>query len=87
MSETFDPIERKYKIRIEYCVPCGLKDKALAVVDALLVEYQHQIDTLTLITGTGGVFEVSVNDSTIYSKAETGTTPTPEQILEKMPKG
>lgn len=84
MSTTFDPNERKYAIEITYCVPCSLREKALAVAEAVISAYENQIDTLTLITGTGGVFDVKVNDELIYSKAETGAVPTQQQILDKL---
>jgi predicted Rdx family selenoprotein len=38
------------------------------VVDALLGDYQHVIEDVQLITGSGGAFELKVNDELIYSK-------------------
>lgn len=38
------------------------------MVDELLTSYQHVIDNLTLITGSGGAFEVMVNGDLIFSK-------------------
>ncbi|AFG36991.1 Rdx family protein [Spirochaeta africana] len=86
MSTKFDPNERKYAIEITYCVPCSMRDKALAVADAVISAHENQIDTLTLVTGSGGVFDVKVNDELIYSKAETGKVPTPQQILDSIAK-
>ncbi|GAA0496310.1 hypothetical protein GCM10008986_24010 [Salinibacillus aidingensis] len=37
---------------------------------------------MKLIPGSGGVFEISVNEETIYSKKETGIFPDPNQIIE-----
>jgi len=34
----------------------------------ILGDYQHIIEELTLITSSGGAFEVRVNDELIYSK-------------------
>lgn len=39
---------------------------------------------LELIPATGGVFEVVVNDTRIYSKQETGKFPDPAFLIEKM---
>lgn len=38
------------------------------MAEELLSAYQHIIDELRLITGSGGAFEVRVNDELIYSK-------------------
>ena len=48
----------------------------------LLSNYQHVIAELTLITGGAGVFDVVVDDQTIYSKAKTGRHAHPGEILQ-----
>ena len=47
----------------------------------LILNYQHLIDELTLITGSAGVFDVIVNDEMLYSKAETGRHAEPGEVL------
>lgn len=47
----------------------------------LIHHYQHLIDELTLITGSAGVFDVTVNDEMLYSKAETGRHAEPGEVL------
>lgn len=48
----------------------------------LLSNYQHVIDSLTLHTGTKGVYDVVVDGELIYSKAETGRHAEPGEVLE-----
>ena len=48
----------------------------------LLANYQHVIDTLTLDTGTKGVFDVEVNGEMLYSKHATGRHAEPGEVLE-----
>lgn len=48
----------------------------------LLHDYQHVIDSLTLVTGSKGVFEVAVDDHTLYSKSSTGRHAEPGEVLE-----
>ncbi len=38
------------------------------MAEELLGDYQHIIDDLTLVTSSGGAYEVRVNDELIYSK-------------------
>lgn len=44
----------------------------MSAASDLLSSYQHVIDELTMITGSKGVFDVTVNGDVIYSKDETG---------------
>lgn len=39
---------------------------------------------MNLVPGSGGVFEVTVNNQKIYSKDETGVFPKSAEIIEKM---
>jgi len=48
----------------------------------LLEEFKPDIQSLTLVPGTGGVFEVSVNGEKVYSKLQTGKFPDPEAIVK-----
>ena len=44
----------------------------MSAVKDLLSNYQHVIDDLRLITGSKGVFDVTVDGEMLYSKHETG---------------
>lgn len=56
-------------VEIEYCVPCGLRGRAIDVQEALLEEYGERLDRVALVTGDSGVFEVRVDDDLVYDKA------------------
>ena len=43
----------------------------MSLVDELLKNYEHLIESVTLIPSDGGRFEVSVNGELIYSKLQT----------------
>ena len=47
----------------------------------LLTNYQHVIDTLTLDTGTKGVFDVTVDGEMLYSKRAIGRHAEPGEVL------
>ena len=47
----------------------------------LLHDYQHVIETLTLVTGSQGVFEVVVDDKPLYSKRGMGRHAQPGEVL------
>ena len=43
----------------------------MSLVEEILKDYEHLVESLSLIPSDGGRFEVSVNGQTIYSKMET----------------
>ena len=47
----------------------------------LLHDYQHVIESLTLVTGSKGVFEVAVDGDTLYSKRATKRHAQPGEVL------
>ena len=47
----------------------------------LLHDYQHVIESLTLVTGSKGVFDVVVDDRPLYSKRATGRHARPGEVL------
>ncbi|MFC7076389.1 Rdx family protein [Haloarcula halophila] len=59
-------------VAIEYCVPCGFRDRALAVQKAILNGLEGEIDELRLVMGDHGVFRVSVDGDPVYDKDEDG---------------
>jgi selenoprotein W-related protein len=48
--------------------------------------YGQRFGTLKLIPSDGGRFEVSLDDTLIYSKLETGEFPENRQIIEQLRK-
>ncbi len=72
---------KKYRVSLEYCVPCDYSAHAFRVTEELLGNYQHVIDQFVLITGSNGVFEVKVDDELIFSKKALKRHAKPGEIL------
>ena len=53
----------------------------MSVTQELLTNHQHDIESLTLVTGSKGVFDVEVDGELIYSKTRTGRKPEPGEVL------
>jgi len=51
------------------------------VAEDLLGTYQHKIDSLTLIPGPSGIFDVTVNDELIFSKYDERRHAKPGEVL------
>ena len=59
-------------VEIEYCVPCGLLDRAIETQRELLTEFGRELDAVTLRTGDGGVFVVRAGGEVVLDTDEEG---------------
>ena len=73
---------QRARITIEYCVECMYLASALELVRALLEAHPDQIESLKLIPGHEGVFDVTLNDQKIFVME--GVLPRPDLIMKKM---
>ena len=52
------------------------------MVGEILAEIEGSVSGVTLIPGSGGVFEWTVNDELVFSKAATGRYPEMKELKE-----
>jgi selenoprotein W-related protein len=71
-------------ISIAYCAPCAEMLRALKTAEELLVDYEDQIEQVTLIPSGDSVFEVAVNGSLVFSKARSGRHPEDGEVVRKV---
>jgi selenoprotein W-related protein len=57
-------------VEIEYCVPCGFRGRAVDVQRAILGALEGDLDRVSLVMGSHGVFRVSVDGDEVYDKDE-----------------
>jgi selenoprotein W-related protein len=69
---TDDAHRNMVSVEIEYCVPCGHRERASALQTALLEEFGPEIDRVALVTGDGGVFEVRADGDLVLDTDEEG---------------
>lgn len=53
----------------------------MSVANDLMSNYQHIVESLTLIPGSKGVFDVTVDGGVLYSKGVTGRHAEPGEVL------
>lgn len=58
------------RVEIEYCVPCGMLNRAQDVSEALLRQFGEGLDEVALVTGENGVFVVRVDGEVLFDKAD-----------------
>ena len=59
-------------VEIEYCVPCGHLDRAVRTQRHLLESHGRQLDTVSLRTGSRGVFVVRVDGQQVRDARDDG---------------
>jgi selenoprotein W-related protein len=57
-------------VEIEYCVPCGHRENALETAGAILAAHADDVDSVDLVPGGGGIFEVRLDDELILDTDE-----------------
>jgi len=58
------------EVEIEYCVPCGFRERAIDVQRAILNGVESELDRVVLTMGDHGVFRVTVDGEPVYQKSE-----------------
>lgn len=55
-------------VEIEYCVPCGFRNRALDVQQAILSGLESELDSVSLVMGDHGVFQVRADGELVFDK-------------------
>jgi len=63
------------KIDIKYCKKCRWLLRSSWMAQEILNTFEEEVDELSLLPGTGGIFEITVNDQLIWSRKEMGGFP------------
>jgi selenoprotein W-related protein len=59
-------------VSITYCTQCRWLLRAAWLAQELLTTFESDLAGVTLVPGTGGVFEVRVGDALVFSRAAAG---------------
>ena len=71
------------RIEIEYCTGCKWLLRAAWIAQELLSTFETELDSVTLKPGlTGGIFEIRLNDDTVWSRKEKGRFPDMKELKQ-----
>ena len=70
------------RVEIEYCTQCRWLLRAAWTAQELLTTFQDEIAELALLPGTGGVFEIRVEQDTLWSRAAQGRFPEMKELKQ-----
>lgn len=74
----------KPRIEIEYCTQCRWLLRAGWMAQELLSTFEAELGGVTLIPGTGGVFEVRVEGETVWSRKAENRFPDIAELKQRV---
>ena len=77
-------MNQRARIEIEYCTQCRWMLRAAWMAQELLVTFEQDIAGVTLVPGTGGIFDVRVDDVSVWSRANEGRFPDAKELKRRV---
>jgi selenoprotein W-related protein len=72
---------RPIKVTIAYCSECGYEPQTLALADALMRAFRHELAGIEIIPWYEGTFDVTVDGELVHSMAREGGFPEHERVI------
>ena len=69
-------------VEIEYCTQCRWLLRAAWLAQELLTTFETDLNAVSLMPGTGGVFEVRLNGATLFSRKAAGRFPESKELKQ-----
>jgi len=76
-----------HRITIHYCTGCRWMLRATWMAQELLTTFDGDISELTLRPGTGGIFEITLNDRLIWNRKTDGGFPEIKALKQRVRDG
>lgn len=74
----------KGRIEIEYCTQCRWLLRAAWMAQELLTTFEDELGGVTLVPGTGGIFEVRSDHHLIWSRKQEGRFPDIAELKQRV---
>lgn len=71
-----------HRLEIEYCTQCRFILRAAWMAQELLLTFADDLGEVALIPGTGGIFEVRLNGTLLFSRKDSGRFPESKEIKQ-----
>jgi len=77
-------MENHPRVEIRYCTQCRWILRAGWLAQELLSTFDTDLGEVALVPGTGGIFEVRVDDELIWSRKEQGRFPEAKELKQRV---
>ena len=71
-----------YQVTIIYCCQCRWLLRAAWLAQELLTTFESDLKSVSLQPGTGGIFEVRLNDTVIFNRKELNRFPESKELKQ-----
>jgi selenoprotein W-related protein len=75
-------VETKPTVTITYCTACNFTARAAWLAQEILHTFDGQLAGVMLVPGSGGVLDVALDGTLIFSRADTGRDPVIKEIRD-----
>jgi selenoprotein W-related protein len=72
----------QHKVEIEYCTQCRWLLRAAWLAQELLTTFEADLTSVSLQPGTGGIFEVRLNDAVLFNRKTEGRFPESKELKQ-----
>ncbi|MGH7908245.1 MAG: SelT/SelW/SelH family protein [Thermodesulfobacteriota bacterium] len=70
------------RVGIKYCTQCRWLMRAAWMAQELLITFESELREVALVPGTGGIFEIRVDEKMIWSRKEKGRFPDIKELKQ-----
>ncbi len=77
-------VEPKPRVSITYCTQCRWLLRAAWLAQELLTTFEEELGEVALRPGTGGVFEIRLNDELLWSRKQEGRFPEAKEVKQRV---
>ncbi len=76
--------ERRPRIEITYCTQCRWLLRAAWMAQELLTTFEQELGGVTLVPGSGGIYEIRVDGTLLWSRQEAGRFPDVKELKQRV---
>jgi selenoprotein W-related protein len=77
-----DLVANTYHVEIEYCTQCRWLLRASWMAQELLTTFDADLTAVSLTPGTGGIFEVRLNNVVLFARKTMGRFPESKELKQ-----
>lgn len=75
-------MKNSHCVTITYCTQCRWLLRAAWLAQELLTTFEADLKSVSLVPGTGGIFEVHLNDSLLFSRKQAERFPESKELKQ-----
>lgn len=71
-------------VTITYCTQCRWLMRAGWTAQELLVTFEDELGGVTLVPGSGGIFEIAIGEEVLWSRKQEGRFPELKELKQRL---